>query len=173
MTDPRSEELEALRNLSIFGALKPETILFLRDQCEMVSVPKGGHFFQQGESGDSVYVLRTGRVAIVREFKGQGMILAELDPGNCFGEVALVGISPRTATVQALEECTALRLRYQSILTMFGNDLEQFTILQMNLAREVARRLVHADEALFEYARRCGETSPDVALLSRVAETLK
>jgi len=171
--DPYSEDAAVLRRLSIFGALKPDTITFLRSQCDQVAVPKGEHYFRQGETGDSVFILRSGRVAVVRDLEEEHAVLAELTAGQCFGEVALVAISPRTATVTALDDSTALRLRCDALMKLASIDLEQFTILQMNLGREVARRLAHADEALFEYARRCGETNPGAAYFSRSAETLK
>lgn len=173
MTDPLVEEVEVLRRLAIFGALRPETIAFLRDRCERVTLAEGECFFRQGQAGDSVFVLRSGRVAIVRELGESRLVLAELISGQCFGEVALVAIGPRTATVQALEETTVLRLRVQAILDLHERDLEQFTILQMNLGREVARRLAKADEVLFEYARRCGDLHPETTLLRRSADAVK
>lgn len=173
MTDHTTDDVAVLRGLSIFGALKAETIEFLRDQCDRVTLKRGEHFFRQGQTGDSVFVLRSGRVAIVRELEEQHVVLAELTAGQCFGEVALVAISPRTATVSAVEETTALRLRCQSLMKLAQRDLEQFTILQMNLGREVARRLARADAALFEYARRCGETDPDAPHLAHSAKNLK
>ena len=172
MDDPHHEDVDALKQLSIFGALKPSTIEFLLERCERVTVRDGGVFFVQGQTGDSVFVLRRGRVAVVRGPADEGIVLAELDAGACFGEVALVAISPRTATVRALVECEALRLRSAALLDLYAHDLEQFTLLQMNLGREVARRLAQADEALFEYARRCGETRRE-PVRERAARTVK
>jgi len=173
MNEIHDEDVDALRRLSIFGALKPDTIRFLVDRCERVTIPADETFFVQGQTGDSVYVLRHGRVAIVREFGGEEVALAEFDTGSCFGEVSLVAISPRTATVRALEDSVALQLRCAALMDLHERDLEQFTLLQMNLGREIARRLARADEALFEYARRCGETTRSEPLLDRVAKTVK
>ena len=160
MAGPSSsrKNVQALCKLSIFGALKRETIEFLADLCEEVTVPEGENFFNQDETGDSVFVLLQGQVAVVRTRGADRLVLAELEAGACFGETALIAISPRCASVRALEDCTALRLRNRSILRLYEHDLEQFTLLQMNLGREVARRLVLADKSLFEYARRLGET---------------
>lgn len=173
MTDDSENAVDALGRLPIFGALSHETITFLRRRCEEVTVHHGETFFEQGHTGDSVYVLMRGRVAVVRELEGEEFVLAEFGPGHCFGEVALVAISPRTATVRALEESHALRLRSPALFELYEHDLEQFTLLQMNLGREIARRLAQADETLFAYARRCGETTIDHALLSRAADTVK
>jgi CRP/FNR family transcriptional regulator, cyclic AMP receptor protein len=173
MSENPAPDIEVFRNLSIFGALTEETILFLRERCEAVAVAAGADFFVQGEMGDSVFVLRTGRVSVLRRLDEECMVLAELGEGFCFGEMALVAISPRTATVRALEDCTALRLRNLSLLELYKHDLEQFTLVQMNLGREVARRLAVANHTLFDYARRCGETTRDAELLSKAADTLK
>ena len=157
MSEEAPEDVDILRRLSIFGALRPSTIEFLRDRCECVRRAPGELYFKQGELGDAVFVLRRGRVAVEREHDDERVVFAELEAGHCFGEVALVAIQPRTATVRAVDACSALRLRNEAIHDLYRHDLEQFAILQMNLGREVARRLAQADEALFAYALRCGE----------------
>lgn len=173
MTAQTEDDTQALRRLSIFGALSDAAIEFLRQRCEHVTVDAGADFFAQGEIGDSVYVLRSGQVSIVRCLEGEGLVLAELEPGHCFGEMALVAITPRNATARALQDCTALRLRNMALLELYQHDLEQFTLMQMNLGREVARRLATANCSMFEYARRLGETGREADLLARAAETLK
>lgn len=167
------DDVEMLRNLSIFGALSEDAIGFLRDRCESVEIEAGADFFVQGEMGDAVFIVSTGRAAVLRAFEDECLLLAELGPGCCFGEMALVAISPRNATVRALTDCVALRLRNLALLQLYQHDLEQFTLVQMNLGREVARRLAVADQSLFEYARRCGETVRDSEFLARAAGTLK
>jgi CRP-like cAMP-binding protein len=169
----RTEEVEALQRLSVFGALASGTVAFLLERCDLVAVGAGDTFFRQGELGDAMFLLRTGRAGVVRTGNGERLTLAELEPGECFGEVALVAIVPRSATVEALEDATALRLPHRALLDLSRHDLEQFTLLQMNLGREVARRLVAADEALFEQARRLGRTEADAAARRRSADALK
>ena len=168
-----SEDLEALQNLPIFGTLTKETIGFLLSRCQRVSVPAGQPFFEQQEMGDAVFVLRKGRVAVERTLDDQCLVLAELSPGDCFGEMALIGCMPRTATVRAVEDCEALELEYGALLELSRRELEQFTLIQMNLAREVARRLAAADRALFEQARILGATTDAASLRQRAAATIK
>ncbi len=145
------EDVAALRQLSVFGALNEEAIRFLASRCEDVTVPAGRAFCEQGSSGHCLFVLRSGRVAVQRSIEGERVRLAELEPGACFGEVAMLSISPRTASVEALEDCTAMRLSRRAIFDLSGRDLEQFALFQMNLAREVGRRLAVADEALGKF----------------------
>ncbi len=167
------DELEALQRLAIFGALTKETIAFLLAHCERIHVAAGERFFAQQDMGDAVFVLRSGRVAVERGVHDECLVLAELGEGECFGEMALIGCMPRTATVRAVMDCEALKLKYSSLLELSRQNLEQFTLIQMNLAREVAHRLAAADKALFEQARSLGATSDTDALRGHSAATLK
>jgi CRP-like cAMP-binding protein len=72
-----------------------------------------------------------------------------MEPGDCVGEMALMDLFPRSASVRALSDCTAIRLTPQDLLRLFETDVEQFAMIQMNLGREVSRRLRHTDELLF------------------------
>ncbi|MDG2304829.1 MAG: cyclic nucleotide-binding domain-containing protein [Candidatus Binatia bacterium] len=142
---------EVLRNLAIFGALSDETLEFLYDRLETVTVAAGESFFVEGETGDSVYVLEDGCADVVKSREGRTIALATLEPGACFGEIALVAICPRSATVNAVTACRAVRLENRVLFELHGRDLEQFTLVQMNLAREIARRLNETSELLFEH----------------------
>jgi CRP-like cAMP-binding protein len=61
---------------------------------------------------------------------------------------------PRSASVLAVEPCTALQLTSDSFYQLYGEDLGQFALIQMNLGREVSRRLRAADERWFRMETR-------------------
>ena len=56
----------------------------------------------------------------------------------------------RSASVVAVESCNAIELSGASLFGLYEKDLEQFTLIQMNMGREVSRRLREADERLFQ-----------------------
>jgi CRP/FNR family cyclic AMP-dependent transcriptional regulator len=56
----------------------------------------------------------------------------------------------RSASVVAVEPCSAIELSSASLFAIYEKDLEQFTLIQMNMGREVSRRLREADDRLFE-----------------------
>lgn len=66
---------------------------------------KGEVIFREGELPDGVYYLCEGRVRVTKNVSGQEVTLAEMEPGDIFGELAMVGESPRSATVTTLEDC--------------------------------------------------------------------
>jgi len=63
--------------------------------------------------------------------------------------MALLDLFPRSASVLALAPCTAIELSTATLYKLYETHLEQFALIQMNIARELSRRLRAADERLF------------------------
>jgi CRP-like cAMP-binding protein len=166
--------VSTLADVPIFGGLSARAIDFLLRRAENTVIPAGDAFFEEGELGNCLFVLDSGRVAIERCRDDLRVTLAELGPGDCFGEMALVAITPRCASARALEPCRALRLPNTALIDLAREDIEQFALLQMNLGREIARRLRITDDLLFEQLCREREAGRDGgAIAARFAETLK
>jgi CRP-like cAMP-binding protein len=138
-----------LQGMPIFGAIEESTLEFLVSRARVVSVAAGDWFFRQGDEATGMFVLEAGRVAVGRSWQGREWVLRELGPGDCFGEMALMDLMPRSATVQALEDCSALELTIEHLQGLFERDAEQYLLIQMNIGREVCRRLRVTDEMLF------------------------
>lgn len=135
--------------MAVFGALSSESLDYLVSSAQEVNVRAGEHFFKEGDDGTEMYVLETGRVELFKHWSGQDRWLAELGPGECFGEMALMDLGRRSAAVCALEDCHALRISVDALYGLYERDMEQFVIIQMNMGREVSRRLRSADERIF------------------------
>jgi CRP-like cAMP-binding protein len=99
-----------------------------------------------------MYVIESGRAIVVRHWRGSEIELNRFGPGDCFGEMALLDLHPRSAAVRALEACVAIEFGPDEMLHLYEADIEQFALLQMNLARELCRRLRATDELLFRAA---------------------
>jgi CRP-like cAMP-binding protein len=143
--------ISALQRMPIFGGIRSDILQILVDRSLTVSVPAGAYFFRENDAAQSVFVLETGRVAVLKQWNGREHLLAHLAEGDCFGEMALMDLFPRSASVRAVASCTALELRASAFHDLYESDLEQFALLQMNLGREVSRRLRRADERLFRF----------------------
>jgi len=142
--------IAALQRMPIFGGIRADVLDFLLERSATSTVPSGQYFFREDDKAQSMFVLEAGRVAVLKSWQGEEHLLAELGPGDCFGEMALMDLYPRSASVLALEACTALELSADSFFQVYKKDLEQFALIQMNLGREVSRRLRLADERLFQ-----------------------
>lgn len=84
-----------------------------------------------------MYVLERGRVNIVKTWQGTDYVIHSLERGDFFGEIALLDFMPRSASVVAEEDCQALVFRALDVLEIAKQDIEQFTMIYMNLCREL------------------------------------
>ncbi len=151
--------IEWLQRTPIFGALRADALAFLLEGTRMVAVRSGGFFFREGDPAASMFVLEAGRAAVVKGWQGRELLVRHLEAGDCFGEMALMDLFPRSAAVRAVEDCNAIELTPADLHRLYEHDLEQFTLVQMNIGREVCRRLRSTDELLFR--ARMGEVPDD------------
>jgi CRP-like cAMP-binding protein len=158
---------ELFQNVSVFGALSADAMDFLLQRSTVVACPKGECFFREGDQAQSVYILETGRVAVLKHWQERDYLLKHLEPGDCFGEMALMDMYPRSASVLAETDSSACKISSAALLDLYQHDMEQFTLLQMNLGREVSRRLREADEQQFRMQREAEAREHESSLVLR------
>jgi CRP/FNR family cyclic AMP-dependent transcriptional regulator len=142
--------IELLQRMPIFGGVRADALQFLLDLCPVVFVPANEHFFHEHDQANSMFVLEAGRVEILKSWRGQEYLLAIRNAGDCFGEMAVMDLSPRSASVRAAEDCTSIHISAADLYKLYEKDPKQFALIQMNMGREVTRRLREADNRLFE-----------------------
>lgn len=94
--DPKIDLISAVPLFKGLGRRELEEIARLMDE---IDVPAGKVLMRQGESGDEMFVIATGRVGVDRG----GKRIAERGPGDAIGEMSLLSKGPRNATITALE----------------------------------------------------------------------
>lgn len=150
-------DLDILRAVPLFGFLDEHEGADLARRVDVVELVAGTTLFSFGDPGDSMYVIKDGKVEIsVRTRTGQKVILQEMGAGDFFGEISLLDEGPRTATATVLESGTALvvdrgdldeliRIHPESALDMLqaaGRRMRQTS----QLVRSIASR--NANEAV-------------------------
>jgi CRP/FNR family cyclic AMP-dependent transcriptional regulator len=138
-----------LQRMPVFGAIREDSLQLLIDLSRSVGVAAGAHFFREGDAADSMFVLEAGRASVIKTWRGRDYVLHGLDVGDCFGEMALMDLFPRSASVRADEDCRAIELTAGDLLQLYERDAGQFALIQMNLGREVCRPLRATDDLLF------------------------
>lgn len=118
-------------------------------QLAEVAVPRrwasGEVVFREGDEGDTCYVIRTGAARVTRNHTdGRAITLAELRRGDIFGELAMWGGETRSATVEAVEETTAVALLAGDVRRLLANRPE----IAVQLLAELASRLRAANERI-------------------------
>lgn len=137
--------LTLLQAMPIFGGVEEVTLELLLKHCPEVLVTAEHYFFKEGDSANSLFILKQGKVVVLKD---ERIKLQYLSQGDCFGEMAVIDLNPRSASVLAIEDCVALEISHQALYVLFEQNLPQFALIQMNLARELSRRLRALDERL-------------------------
>ena len=144
-----NDRIRLLQQMPIFGGVSHNTLAYLQDQAHVVSVPQGEFFFGEGELADAVYVLDKEQAFVYKSWRGDTYRLNNLHVGDCFGEMAIIEMSPRSAAVKAIENCRATRLSISVLYNIYEQQPDQYLLILMNMAREISRRLRLADERFF------------------------
>jgi CRP/FNR family transcriptional regulator, cyclic AMP receptor protein len=141
--------IATLQRMPIFGGIRADVLDFVLEAAAVMDVPTGEFFFRENDKAQSMFVLETGEAEVLKLWDAQQYLLGRLHAGDCFGEMALMDLFPRSASVRAAQACTAIELSTGIFFQIYEKDLEQFALMQMNIGREVSRRLRVADERLF------------------------
>ncbi|MAG29469.1 MAG: cyclic nucleotide-binding protein [Deltaproteobacteria bacterium] len=141
--------IAGLQRTPMFGAVSDQTLEFLLDRVDRREVKAGDYFFREGETGNSAYLLESGEASVLKDWCGQVHRLRGLSTGDCFGEVALLDLGKRSASIRADVDSDAIEIRAKDLHALVKRDPEQFALIYMNLGRELSRRLREADERLF------------------------
>ena len=136
----------SLANLrdGVFSQLPPARIEDLLARFERVDLARGDVVIREGEEGDYYYVIESGRCTVERKVGGVQVALAELKPGDAFGEEALASDARRNATVTLASDCRLMRLGKRDFKELLGEPLLQRVSYAAGLER-VGRGAVWLD----------------------------
>ena len=143
--------LPILNKISIFGGLSDRHLYQIFRLLQTTEYKMGEIIFRKGDMPSHIYIVRKGRIELLLEGKRYAIERAIFEIGQCFGEAAVIGIQPHTATAIAIEKSELLVLSRQALLSVFDCDKELFGLLILNIARETSRRLNKTDEILLHY----------------------
>lgn len=130
----------------IFRGMVPDCLARTMAIAENHSVKAGQTVFNEGDMGDSFFILIAGEVVIEKGSAGQPFEIARLSAGECFGEMAMVGNSLRSATVRVLRDAVTLRFYRDQV----DASPESALVIYRNIARILATRLNESSVILAE-----------------------
>ena len=146
--------LPILKNVTIFAGLSDDNLRQITNECQILEYAENATIIRENTPGKELLVILQGRVKIVLGIDSEPFDVAEFGPGNCLGEVSMIGILNHSASVIALEPTEILVISKQILMDTFKTDKELFSILVLNIARELARRLYRTDQVLLDQNRK-------------------
>ncbi|MFZ6658772.1 cyclic nucleotide-binding domain-containing protein [Undibacterium sp. TJN19] len=130
-----SERLQRLLGVSIFMTLNPRELRIIDGMLHDRSYLANEIVFDEGEEGQALYIPLSGRIRISRTVGEETEVIAELEPGSFFGDLALLDNSPRSAQARALENSdVAVFFRAD-----FSSLLETNAVIGYKISLEMAR----------------------------------
>ena len=133
----------------IFKGMTPDCLMRTLSVAEYLPVKAAEIVFNEGDIGDSFFVIVAGEMLVEKLSNGRKVTLARLISGDCFGEMALVGNHVRSATVRATQDAVTMRF-YRELVDA---NAESALVIYRNIARILASRLHESSEMLADLVR--------------------
>ena len=136
-----------LANVPLFSGLGDESLQALEAFTFRRAFKPGEVIVEEGRTGNGLYVILSGRVEVVKGLaQGTPQVIANLGPGEPFGEMALLGEWKRTASVRAVEEAECIGMDRWVFLAY----LEREPRIAIRLLQLLAQRLAEMDDRFVE-----------------------
>lgn len=142
-------EAEKLRDVGLFGGLSDETLRNFTSPLNVIEIAAGAIIFNEGDAGREMFVVLAGRMEVIKLSKrNREIVVASLRSGTWFGERSILDVMPRPATIRAAEATRLLRVTAHDLDVLYRRDLKSYTLLVLNITREMSRQLRLADGLL-------------------------
>ena len=140
-----SESIEQLKKIPLFQSLKDQELISLSESLQPIEVEKKENIISEGEVGDCLYIIRSGKVKVIAEIgeHKEEIVLSYLGAGDYFGEMAIITGDPRSATVQAEEDTNLWQLDKKDFDTLVMNNPS----ISLSLTHMLSHRLNLANRA--------------------------
>lgn len=106
--------------------------------------PAGTVLFHEGDRGEEMYIIQSGKVKISKRIRGVEKTLATLEKGEFFGEMAILNDKPRSATAETVEESEMLVIDRKTFESLLRSNIE----IAIRFIKRLAERLREADEQM-------------------------
>lgn len=151
-----------LRKVPVFSGLEGRSLESVMSMLREQTFEPGAMIFAEGELGRTMHVIYRGEVEVVHSASsGRDVAIIKLGAGECFGEMALVELGPRSAKVIAKRSTVVLSLNNFDLYKLFREDNYAFVIVLQNICRLLSRRLRKADSRLAEFLSRMPSLEPE------------
>jgi CRP-like cAMP-binding protein len=134
----------------VFGVLSDKERGVFRDKFVLKELKPGDVVVNEGDPGDSLFLIKSGEVSVRTEHavSGEPVELARLKGGDFFGEVSLIKNKPRTATVVAEEDTEVLELLRDDFQDIAGSHPEIGSTLEETIERRVEQTIKKMMESM-------------------------
>ena len=144
---------EGMVSGSVFGALSYTATYFLLEHGKLYSVKAGQSVFEYGDAGDRFYVVCTGSLDFYKKHNDDWRHIRVVNTGEETGFVPMIALHKQSGRAVAREDSIVLEIDSALYAQLQQEYSQDFGLLTLNLAREMARVIDKMGETLIENAR--------------------
>jgi CRP-like cAMP-binding protein len=126
-----------LRQHSFFGGLLDDQVETVVPLMQVECFKEGDYIIQEGQPNDRIYFILEGRAEVLKK----DIRLFVFEEGSTFGEMEVLDIMASEASIRCMVPTRVMSLSNRALYSLSKSDLKTFSILVMNLARDISRRL--------------------------------
>lgn len=123
--------LASMKDVSFFSAFSDRELLRLLNICHTRTLEAETPIFREGDPGETMYVVLSGQISIRKRFQDEERELTVINPGETFGEMAILDNDPRSADAVAAWDTTVFEINHETIQEDDG-------LLALKLSRQIA-----------------------------------
>jgi CRP/FNR family transcriptional regulator, cyclic AMP receptor protein len=144
-----------------FGGLSEASLEFLISMLVERRFDIGATIVAEGEPGRSMFIVRDGQLVVSKQAQSGCVIrMADLGPGDFFGEMTLIEMQNRSATVVAESPTLLYELTAQKLYAFYKADIHAYVLVMQNVNRELCRRLRRSDDRIARLEMRRADQTP-------------
>lgn len=139
--------IELIKSCPLFHDLYDDEIEVIVGKCDVLFYKENEYIIHEGDEGKEIYIILKGMAEVQKDINGQIIHISKLHEGDMFGETSLID-ETRSADVVALTNCDVLTINKESLLSLYPKKAKIFSVLTLNMARLLAKRLKLANQSL-------------------------
>lgn len=150
-----------LRGIALFAGLGDEVFEHFASTLQARVLQPGTVVFREGDPARALFVLLAGELEVTKQSRrGSEARVAILGPNDTFGEMSLLDMQPRSATVRTLSPVRLVEFGADALDDLYRRDVRAYALLVLNLARDLSRRLRVADGLVASFAATFADEYP-------------
>ena len=152
------QDLQLLKCFPMLAKISDEHLKLLAYVSQRIIFEKGSTILREGEAGDDAFIICQGKARVLKNIKGQSVQINTLAEGDVFGELAIIGNCPRSATVVAETDLMVMRIQKEAFMNLIAQYPQE---VGMRVMQVIVNRLFQAEKKLYGGDMGAGGTSND------------
>ena len=145
---------QVLLDIIVFHALSDSEIDILLKKVKYIEYKTDDIIFKEDDMGSEMFVILEGKVDVLKhDLDGDDHLIISLYENDSFGEMTLIDIQRRSATIKCASNTKIATISNKCLLEIYHSNIKMYVKIIQNIAREFSRRLRSMDKRFVEFSQ--------------------